>query len=99
MSASAAANQTIPATETVLFKQQDDGGHCQEFFVGVRPTAANPLNIHVDGLHQNGEFVGVPQGASVSFRAGASGIARVSAKGEGGDCDGVDWGVLSRVGY
>jgi len=97
--ASAASNQTITAAETVLFNQAADGGHCNEFFVGVRSTAANPLQVHVDGLHKSGEFVGMPAGSSLSFKHNMHGIGKVLAKGEGGNCAGVDYCVISRVGF
>jgi len=92
--ASAAANQTITTASTEIFNQANDGGKCCRFFVGVRSTVSNPLLVTIPGLHKDGEWIGMPAGSSLEFTMMPMGIAKVLAKGDGGSCNGVDWGVL-----
>ena len=94
--ASAGSNVTVITALTKLFNHVDDGGFCTEFFVGVRSASSFPLLVNVPGLHKDGEFVGVPIGASITFRLGQTGLARVFAKGDGGNAE-IDFGVVSKA--
>ncbi|GAF67616.1 unnamed protein product [marine sediment metagenome] len=100
-SASAASNQTVGGTAELIF--DSNKGKCSRFFVGVRSTAARALQIHIDGLHEGneatGDYVGIPAGSALEFQHNVMGIATVWAKGEGGECAGADWAVLTRQGH
>lgn len=95
--ASAASNQTITTSETTLFDPASSAKKCTEFCVAVRSTASFPLLVNVVGLHESGEFMGIPAGASVTYRLGYNGLGKITAKGDGGSCDGVDYGVISKI--
>lgn len=95
--ASAAFNQTLVGTApTVIFDQAADGGFATEFFIGVRASSSNPALISIPSLHKPNEFVGVPIGASITFKLGQTGLGKVLAQGEGGDTI-VDFGVISKA--
>jgi len=100
-SASAASNQTVGGTAELIF--DSNKGKCSRFFVGVRAGGARALMVHISGLHEGneatGDYVGIPVGSSLEFQHNIMGIARVWAKGDGGDCAGVDWGVTTRQGH
>jgi len=104
-SASAAANQTVGGTAELIFDATVAAckGKCSKFLVRVRSTAARALLIHVMGLHTGDELTGdyfaVSAGQEVTFEHNIMGIARIWAKGDGGDCIGVDWTVIARQGY
>ncbi len=98
--ASAANTQTINAEE-VIFRAKDgngdnDGPKCSSFFVSVRAASVNPVGINIPGLHKTGEFCGIQPGGTIIFRLFNMGIAKVFAKGLGGDAL-VDYGVVAQT--
>lgn len=95
--ASAAANQTVTSTATTIFDQDTDGGKCARFFVGCRTGSASAILVNIRALHREDEFIGIPPGSALEFVQNPAGIAKVTAKGEGGNAT-VDWGVLEKTG-
>ena len=95
--ASAASGQTVTSSNTApIFDSVNDGGKCTSFVVGVRSTSAFGCLVRVPGLHEDGAFIGLPVGTSLEFRLNHLGIARVYAKGDGGDSL-LDFGVTSKT--
>lgn len=94
--ASAASNFALTEAGGLIFNAEADGGGCTEFFVGVRSGAAQAAQVHIDGLHRDGEFLAIPKGASLTFKVAQFGIRRVLARGEGGATT-IDFGVVSKA--
>lgn len=72
----------------------DDPVGATEVF--VKNVGANVAEIHVPGLHADGDFFPIAVGADCIFRLDHMGIRKIFGRGVGGTTD-VDFGVKSKT--
>jgi len=83
--------QTVTTTDTPVFLSTTG---CTTYLVHVLSTSAFPALVHIDGLHDDGEYLPVPVGNEYAFRLLHQGIKRVVVKGDGGSAD-INHGVIA----
>ena len=88
-----AGSETISGTGKVVY--QDPKG-CTSFAVTCLDTGAQRALVHVDSLHDAGDWFVVEKGQTILFRLFHCGIRKVTIKGDGGNTA-VNYGVVSKT--
>jgi hypothetical protein len=92
--ATAAYTQTIDTTGTWIYEQQDAG--CTAFVVKNQAASENPVLVHVEGLHDPGDYYQLAAGEAEIFRVKDGELRRIHVKGNGGEAI-IDFAIVART--
>jgi hypothetical protein len=88
-----AGSDTFDGTGELAY---DDSSGCTVFTVHCKTGSSVEAMVHIDGLHESGDFFTVEKGQTIDFRMAGFGIKKVFIKGNAGVCT-VNFGATAKI--